>query len=271
VTEPAIGTAVGSDRPVRVGLSSCFFHADPDRKVFTGKTLLYVEQSMAHWVAAGGVLVYPIPTPGDGPLAITDWIADLDGLVLHGGADVAPESYGESALRAEWAGDAVRDRYEFELVRGFLDQEKPVLGICRGIQVLNVALGGTLYQDLVEQRVTERVHRDAVAYDRNEHDLVVRAGTRLAALVGHGHHRVNSVHHQGIKHLAPGLVAEAWSADDAVVEAVRLDADVWCSAVQWHPEFRRTVDEHLLDDTPLRAEFLAQCHARREGGVPCAS
>jgi putative glutamine amidotransferase len=272
------GPTTGSppdERPVRIGLSACFFHADPERKIFTGKTLLYVEESMAHWVAGGGALVYPVPTVPDGAApGLVELVEDLDGLVLHGGADVSPTSYGEEALKPEWAGDAVRDRYEIDLVSRFIDAGKPILGICRGIQVLNVALGGTLYQDLVEQEATQRVHRDAVAYDRNEHELVVDPDTRLASLVGAGAHRVNSVHHQGIKELAPGLVAEARSADDGVIEAVRLDggeAGPWCSAVQWHPEFRRPTDAHLLDDTPLRAAFVAACRARRQGSVPCAS
>lgn len=263
-----------SGAPVRIGLSACFFHADPERAIFTGKTLLYVEQSMIHWVSAGGAIAYPVPTvPPDGPLGVADWVADLDGLVLHGGADVFPGSYGEAALRPEWEGDAVRDQYEIELVQRFIDAGKPILGICRGIQVLNVALGGTLYQDLVAQEVTPRVHRDPVAYDRNEHGLAIDEDTRLGSLVGAGTHQVNSVHHQGIKDLAPGLVAEAWSADDGIIEAVRLEGDdvPWCSAVQWHPEFRRATDDHLLDDRPLRDEFVDRCRARRESGVPCAS
>lgn len=240
----------------RIGLSSCFFHADPDRPIFTGKTLLYVEQSMVHWIARGGALVYPVPTAPDGGPGPDAWVQDLHGLVLHGGSDVAPVSYGEEPERPEWTGDAPRDRYEIDLARRFLDAGKPVLGICRGIQVLNVALGGTLYQDLVAQGATERVHRDPVAYDRNEHELEVAAGTALAGLVGAGRHRVNSVHHQGLKRLAPGLVVEAVSADDEVVEAVRLEDGPWCMGVQWHPEFVRPGDHHLLDDTPVREAFL---------------
>jgi putative glutamine amidotransferase len=257
----------------RIGLSSCFFHSDPDRPIFTGKTLLYVEQSMIHWIAAGGALAYPVPTvPADGPLAVDAWVDDLDALVLHGGADVAPGSYGEEPLRPEWAGDAVRDAYEIDLVRRFLDAGKPVLGICRGIQLLNVALGGSLYQDLVTQDATERVHRDPVAYDRNEHRVVVEPGTCLAELVGAGEHRINSIHHQGLKVVAPSLVVEATS-EDGIVEAVRLaDPDTWCLGVQWHPEFRRPEDTHLLDDTPLRTELVArarQVRARRAEAAAC--
>jgi putative glutamine amidotransferase len=273
VTTPAADAPGGTFVP-RIGLSSCFLPADPDRPVFTGKTLLYVEQSMVHWVAAGGAVVYPVPTaPADGPLTPDAWVADLDGLVLHGGADVAPGSYGEEPLRPEWGGDAERDAYEIDLVGRFLAAGKPVLGICRGIQVINVALGGSLFQDLVAQDVTERRHRDPVAYDRNEHELVVDAGSSLAELVGAGRHRVNSVHHQGLKDVAPGLVVEARSADDGVIEAVRLDEDGrWCRGVQWHPEFRRTEDAHLLDDTPVRTAFLERARAgRSREEAACAS
>lgn len=253
-----------SERPVRIGLSACFFHADPDRPIFTGKTLLYVEQSMIHWVARGGALVYPVPTAPDPGPGIEQWVDDLDGLVLHGGSDVAPVTYGEDPIRPEWSGDAIRDRYELELVNGFLDAGKPVLGICRGIQVLNVARGGTLYQDLIAQEATERVHRDPVAYDHNEHEIDIVEGSCLATLVGgSGIHRVNSVHHQAVKDVGDGLVVEARSADDGVVEAVRLEGETWCVGVQWHPEFVRPGDDHLLDDRPVRAEFLAAAERRR--------
>jgi putative glutamine amidotransferase len=262
-----------AEKPPRIGLSSCFLHPE-DRPFFKFKTLLYVEESMAHWIATGGALVYPVPTlPSAGEIALDDVVDDLDGLVLHGGADVAPGSYGEVELRPEWAGDAVRDAYEVALVQAFLAADKPVLGICRGHQVINVALGGTLFQDLREQGATSRIHRDADAYDRNEHDLLIEDGSALAGLVGAGSHRINSVHHQGIKDVAPGLVVEARSADDGVVEAVRL-ADAtgrWCAGVQWHPEFVRRDDTHLLDDTPLRAEFLASAVARRAGTVATPS
>jgi putative glutamine amidotransferase len=259
------GTHHGA-RPPRIGLSSCFLHPE-DRPFFKYKTLLYVEQSMAHWIASGGAIVYPVPTlPEGGEVTLDQVVADLDGLVLHGGADVAPASYGEAELRPEWAGDAVRDAYEVALVRAFLDADKPVLGICRGHQVINVALGGTLFQDLREQGATDRIHRDADAYDRNEHALLVEDGSALAGLVGGGRHRINSVHHQGIKDVAPGLCIEARSADDGVIEAVRLadGSGRWCAGVQWHPEFVRPIDTHLLDDTPLRAEFLTRAIADRD-------
>src|SRR4051812_16586482 len=105
----------------RIGFSSCYFHADPQRPIFKGKTLLYLEESLAHWVQAQGVFCYMIPSVNPkSSLKLKDIAQDLDALVLQGGSDVAPETYGEKALRPEWGGDAVRDLYEIELFREFL-------------------------------------------------------------------------------------------------------------------------------------------------------
>ena len=258
-----------SARRARIGISSCFFHPDPHRPIFTGKTLLYVEQSMVHWVAAGGALPYPVPTLPDrrqGPIT-DDLVADLDGLLLHGGSDVCPRTYGEEPLRPEWEGDEVRDRYEIELLLRFREAGKPVLGICRGSQVINVALGGTLHQDIASQVATERAHRDADLYDRNRHDVDIVAGSGLAALhPGVTRATVNSIHHQAVKDVGEGLVVEAVSSDDGVVEAVRLsgeDPTDYVVGVQWHPEFFDPADDGLLDTDPLRREFLERALATR--------
>ena len=258
-------------RPPRIGISACFFHPDDQRPIFKGKTLLYLEQSMAFWVQSGGAIAYLIPTVRPaGPVTLDDVVADLDGLLLHGGADVCPRTYGEEPLRPEWEGDEIRDRYEIELVRAFHAAGKPVLGICRGHQVLNVAFGGTLYQDLVAQGVTERVHRDADVYDRNLHEVDVVAGSGFARLYPQAPATVlvNSVHHQGIKDVGDGLVVEATSADDGVVEVVRhqetLDGGRYLVGVQWHPEFFEGVDDgSMLDNDPILAEFLDAARAAR--------
>jgi putative glutamine amidotransferase len=231
-----------TSRLPRIGLSSCFDHADDNRPLFTGKTLLYVEQSMIHWVASGGALVYPVPTAPPGGPEIDAWVDDLDGLVLHGGADVAPESYGSTPMREQWC------------------------GICRGMQVMNVAMGGTLHQDLGAEGVTERAHRDAGLYDRNTHAVEVLDGSGLAALAGGPCvATVNSIHHQGVAELADGLVVEARSHGDGVVEAVRAAEGPYAFGVQWHPEFFGTLRGESLGGPPVfdngvvLAEFLAAC------------
>jgi len=252
---------VSESRP-RIGISSCFFHPDNERPVFKGKTLLYVEQSMVNWVQSGAALAYPVPTADpDRAVVAADYADDLDGLLLHGGADVCPRSYGEEPLKPEWEGDEIRDRYEIELVEAFHAAGKPILGICRGAQILNVAFGGTLYQDILTQHDTERVHRSQALYDHNLHDIDVVEGSGLAQLYPTLESaKVNSVHHQAVKALGGGLRVEARSSDDGIVEAIRLDDPQgrYAFAVQWHPEFFKGVDDgSMLDNGPILREFLA--------------
>ena len=261
-----------SDQRLKIGISACFFHADPARPIFTGKTLQYVEQSIAHWVMSSGAMAVMIPSPlGDtqrGDVTLDDYAEWLDGLVLEGGSDVWPGSYGETPLQERWSGDRIRDDYEKALVAAFERVGKPVLGVCRGLQLLNVSFGGTLYQDIGTQRPEARVHRDATIYDRNFHDVEFVAGSKLASLYPQMKvAKVNSVHHQGIKDLAPGFVVEATSPDDGIIEAIRRPAapgKSYIAAVQWHPEFHRA-DWGTLDDTPILNDFLyAASEARKQ-------
>jgi putative glutamine amidotransferase len=137
---PSTKPASPPSRRLRVGVSACFFHADPQRNLFKGKTLLYAEESMLAWLMSAGVMPVLVPRAG-GLLEMGDFLADLDGLVLQGGSDMSPLHYGEEPVRPEWAGDGVRDLYEMDLVRSCLERRLPLLGVCRGAQVLNVALG----------------------------------------------------------------------------------------------------------------------------------
>ena len=245
----------------RIGISACFFHADASRPVFTGKTLQYVEQSIVHWVQSAGALALVIPSPEGstkrGDVTLADYAGLLDGLVLHGGSDVWPGSYGEEPLKPEWSGDRVRDAYEIALLRAFIDAGKPVLGICRGLQLINVALGGTLYQDIATQQASSRTHRDAGLYDQNFHEIELVDGTRLAGLYpGVRRARVNSVHHQAVKQLAGELVVEAASTGDSLVEAVRWTGRSYVAAVQWHPEFLDWTSSETLSGDPILNDFL---------------
>ncbi len=251
---------------LKIGVSACFFHPDPTRRAAPSKTLQWIEQSTAHWLMSQDALPVMVPSPfGDtarGGVGLDDYAQWLDGLVLHGGADIWPGSYGEQALRPEWQGDRLRDEYDIALVRAFVAAGKPVFGICRGLQLINVAHGGTLYQDIVTQKPGARVHRDAEAYDLHFHDVEIVPGTHLARLLGERRHRTNSVHHQGIKDLAPGFAVEAVSPDDGVVEAIRHRGAAWIAAVQWRPEFHRQ-DLAVVDDAPLLADFLQAARAAR--------
>jgi putative glutamine amidotransferase len=190
----------------------------------------------------------------------------LDALVLQGGADLAPESYGEQALHADWAGDRVRDRYEIDLFNAFVAAGKPVIGICRGCQLINVALGGTLFQDIPTQVAQSITHRDTALYERSLHDMTLVQGTRLAQMYPGVHQaRVNSIHHQAVKDLGRDLVVEALGVPDGIVEAIRWRGPSYVFGVQWHPEFMALgpIDGEQLDGSPILDDFLATARAVR--------
>jgi putative glutamine amidotransferase len=189
---------------------------------------------------AGGLPLLVTPAhEGDSLRALYDL---LDGLLLTGGEDVAPERYRETVATPTVATVPERDAMEFRLLEWALAAGLPVFAICRGIQVLNVALGGSLYQDLPSQRPGGTPHDQMAAAPplsrtRPSHEVSVRPGTFLSDLVG-GDLRVNSMHHQGVKALAPGLVAVAHAADGLVeaVEARDPAPGAFLVGVQWHPE-----------------------------------
>ena len=194
------------------------------------------------------------------PISYAQW---LDGLVLHGGADLWPGSYGEVALQPQWNGDRARDEYEIALARAFVAAGKPVFGVCRGLQLVNVAFGGTLYQDIGTQCAGALDHRDAAVYDQNFHAVAIAPGTHLSQLLGGARsHKINSVHHQAVKDLAAGFVVEARCPQDGVIEAIRHTGDAWVAAVQWHPEFHQGNDG-VLDDRPILQDFLQAAQAAR--------
>ena len=174
-------------------------------------------------------------------------LAAVRGLVLTGGEDVAPDRYGATPHPRLGDVDPVRDAAELALIAAARSRRLPILAICRGIQILNVALGGTLYQDLDSERPGAVPHSD----ETGEHAVRVAAGSLLERTLGMRAATVNSRHHQAIRDLAPGLKAVAW-ADDGVIEGAEpSDANApWMVAVQWHPE---DLTERALFDGFARA------------------
>jgi putative glutamine amidotransferase len=164
----------------------------------------------------------------------------LDAVFLIGGVDVDPTVYGEERHEMCDRADPARDWVEITLVRWCLQDRKPILGVCRGIQVINVACGGKLYQHLPDQK-PEAIKHDyfpsASHYTRDylAHEVTVDPKTRLGQLLGQERVKVNSMHHQGIKSLAPSLRPTAF-APDGLIEGVESTTDSYLVAVQWHPE-----------------------------------
>ncbi len=263
------------DAPLRIGLSARLMHKPPAELGFKNKTLQYLEQAAAHWVMRRGALVLMVPTLGfDAEIerrrvSIRQYVDVLDGLLMQGGADVSPSSYGQQPLRPEWSGDAVRDRYEIELIEGFLEQGKPVFGICRGAQLINVFFGGSLYQDIGTLRQDAQPHVDGEAYDQHRHHIRFEPGSQLARIYGSAEAEgqgglVTSIHHQAVDRLGSDLVVEARSAADGIIEAIRSRGSGFVTGVQWHPEFHGAHQPELLDPMPLLDDFLeAAARSRR--------
>jgi len=254
---------------VAIGLSPRLFHSVPAELGFRGKTLQYLEQSMAHCVMRAGGIVVMIPTIEQAnaidrrQVATQDYVSLLDGLVLQGGADIDPSLYGEPPSEQLGTTDPVRDRFELALLRGFAAAGKPVLGVCRGMQLINVAYGGTLYQDLAD---ATPVHRRLELYDEHSHEVRLVANGWLHSLYeGVESGRINSIHHQGVNVLGKDLVIEAL-APDGVVEAIRHTQSSFVVGVQWHPEFHDSRSTGLLPTEPLIKAFLNAALVRRAAG-----
>ena len=163
--------------------------------------------------------------------------ARADGLLLSGGGDVTPEFYGGDARDPAAQGiNRMRDQMELFLVRHFVHEErKPVLGICRGCQVMNVALGGTLVVDVPRDNGLAVNHFPPDPY-QVAHEILLETGSRLAAITGATKLEVNSSHHQAVKVCAPKFRVVARSTRDGVIEAIETDGPQWVIGVQWHPE-----------------------------------
>lgn len=235
------------------------------------KTLHYLEQSVAQWLLRAGALPLMIPAVDAQSIVQREeldfrhYAESLDGLVLQGGNDVAPESYGEQPLNPAWSGDPVRDRYEMELIRAFERAGKPIFGICRGLQMLNVTFGGTLWQDIETQQPRALPHFLTALYERNVHRVEILPNTHLSTLYPQLQSgSINSIHHQAIRDLAPGFTVEARSPEDGIIEAIRREGPGYIAAVQWHPEFRHNTTAVTFDDTPILHDFLRYARAQRQ-------
>ncbi|MBI1852973.1 MAG: gamma-glutamyl-gamma-aminobutyrate hydrolase family protein [Planctomycetes bacterium] len=192
-------------------------------------------------VAAGGAPILLSPALDEDTLA--SLLPLLHGIVFTGGGDVEPSRFGERAHPKLGRVEKDRDHFELDLYRAARRREIPILGICRGVQLVNVAAGGTLVQDIPSQ-VARSLRHDAGPREPDPiHDVILEPGSMVRALAGKSRIPVNSFHHQSVKDVAPGFRITA-TAPDGVVEAIETLDEPFCVGVQWHPErhTRGTID-----------------------------
>ena len=189
----------------------------------------------------GGI---PIMLPLTDDKVILEQAAEMcDGFLFTGGHDVSPNIYGEKPLDASVSSNKKRDDMELFILRKALESDKPVLGICRGIQFINAALGGTLYQDIPTQHPTGVEHHQKPPYNIPVHVVSVNMDSPLHKCLNTDKLHVNSYHHQAVKQIAPELKAMATS-EDGLTEAVYMPGHRFIWGVQWHPEFSYATDEN---------------------------
>ena len=260
---------------LRIGISARLLHQPPAGSGLPRKRLQFLESNMAQWIMSHGVVALMIPFVDHRMVKarrrppIRDLVEQLDGLVLQGGADISPRFYGAQPWTDNCDCDPIRDEYELELMRGFVEADKPVLGICRGAQMLNVYCGGTLVQDIPSQWPGAIAHLDLSRYETLTHEVHFVPGSRLSDIYGYAPQRVNSIHHQCVGELGKGLVIEARSPIDRVPEGIRHTGHAFVMGVQWHPEFQfhgSGAPSEVLDSGPLMMAFL-KAALRRAGRV----
>jgi putative glutamine amidotransferase len=193
--------------------------------------LNYIEE--VHRAGGLAVMLPPDPRLVEQP---DEALELLDGLLLAGGADIDPASYGQTPHAETQDSVPERDAFEIALTRAAIERDLPLLGICRGMQLINVALGGTLNQHLPEHFGHEQHRRVIGTFDGSDHDVEVLDGTLAMNVIGAGVHGTKSHHHQGVEALGEGLLVGARSPDDGLVEAIELPERNFVLGVQWHPE-----------------------------------
>lgn len=205
-------------------------------------------------IAAG---MTPIIFPnGQDPSEAGRLVSLVDGVLLSGGDDIHPGSYGAETVSVHGT-DATVDDFEIAVIEAARAQDKPLLAICRGLQMLNVAMGGTLSQEVTSPGgVHELIDENTDPEDINNRRHVVRfeKNSVIGSLYGADEAKVNTLHHQGIDHVADGLIVEGRT-DDGLIEAARCEGDWWALGVQWHPE--RMGEDHQVVFTALREAIEA--------------
>ena len=228
---------------------------DAEAAILPRSYLLHVQRA-----GALGILLAPDPVATEQPDELLDL---LDGLLLIGGADIDPAAYGAERNPRTESTYPERDAFELALSRRALERELPFLGVCRGMQLLNIARGGTLNQHLPEAVGHDDHRRVLGTFDGTDHDVRLASGSLAARAAGEEHHATKSHHHQGVERLGEGLEVSGWAVMDDVPEAIEDPSQAFVLGVQWHPE----ADEL----SRVIAALVEEARSRRDGRTPGAT
>jgi len=245
-----------------IGLTARTFWYQSHRRMRLGEM---VSCAYHYAILEAGGLPVVFANRGGGACAEA-YLDRVDGLLLTGGEDVHPRHFGEEPYKAIEAVDEDRDRLEIELVRCARERDLPVLAICRGIQVLNVALGGDLFQDIPSQSGSTLAHTQSTLSDTSWHSVDVAPDSLLARILRPGRLSVNSWHHQACRRVAEGLAVAATCPADGLVEAVEDPSRAFLLGVQWHPELSAAAG-----DADSKRLFQALVGAAAGKPLPAAS
>jgi putative glutamine amidotransferase len=251
-----------SHRP-RVALTTSF---DPAAGTHSRPQVVLYGAYIAALDAAG--LAAVLVSPSHSPDAIAALLSHCHGLALSGGGDIDPALFGEAEKPGLDSVSRERDEAEFLALRLAMERGMPIFGICRGLQVMNVCFGGTLFQDIDRDRERPSVtHQQTEPWGARVHDVIIEDGSLLLGIVGERHLRINSFHHQAVRDVAPTLTVSAVG-EDGLVEAAEMKDYPWGLGVQWHPERHEATAPHQDPDRLLFRAFANAVLAFREADTP---
>ena len=235
-----------------IGITCSMEYDDKARKYPTAYAFDYLKRSYYEAVERSGGI--PLILPNTKKLKLIDQMLKvIDGLVISGGNDVDPHFYKEKKKAKNLNLTKERDLFEIALVRKARRKKNPILAICRGMQLVNVAFGGTLYQDFsFEKKFLDHTLEGSLRYNKT-HSVVISGNTKLYSIIGKKRIEVNTSHHQMVKKIAPGFIVNAWSEKDEVVEGIETTDDNFLICIQWHPELMKDRNSRLLFDSLIKA------------------